>query len=276
MNVIKASGEVENFSIRKIYKTVREAGGSRKLAKAAMKEVKRIYFEGITTKKILLHLVNFLRIEPGVSERYDLKRGIMALGPSGFPFEDFFARVLEYHGYEAKASNMLKGKVIIHEVDVVAKKKKKWMVECKYHNETGTITRLQPAMYTYARFLDLSRQRFDKPWLVTNTKCSLDARRYAKGVGLKITSWNYPKGSSLLDMIEKKGIYPITILKSLPKDVRLKLYDLKVLVANDLLEKDMMWLIKNLELPEKRIHDVMHEIKVICKCEKGLKVKAKV
>ena len=70
------------------------------------------------------------------------------------------------------------------------------MIECKYHNEQGKPTRLQPAMYTYARFLDLTK-RLDQPWLVTNTKCSRDAKEYAKGVGLKITSWKYPENAQI-------------------------------------------------------------------------------
>lgn len=266
MKIVKASGDVQEFNTRKIYATVREAGGSKRLAREAVREAKNIYSHGITTHTILLHLVKFLRKEPGVSERYDLKRAVMSLGPSGFPFEDFFARVLEYHGYEAKASNKLKGRAVIHEVDIVAKKKKKWMIECKYHNEAGTSTRLQPAMYTYARFLDLSRHRFDQGWLVTNTKCSGDARKYAKGVGLKITSWNYPARESLLRLIESKNVYPITILKCLPRDVRLKLYDLKLLVANDLLEKDIDWLVEHLELDEKKVRKILEEVRVICKC----------
>jgi hypothetical protein len=167
--VIKSSGEEERFNHRKIYSTVIDAGGSKKLAKEAVDEVKKYYREGMETKKILKLLLDFLKKEPGVSPRYDLKRAIMSLGPTGFPFEDFFARVLEYHGYKTKTDRHLKGKVITHEVDIVAVKKKKWMVECKYHNENGTISRLHPAMYTYARFLDLSRQKFDGGWLVTNT-----------------------------------------------------------------------------------------------------------
>lgn len=262
--VIKSSGEAQNFSTRKIYSSVRDAGGSKKLALGAIEEVKRRYHDEITTSEILDILLSYLRAEPGVSQRYDLKRAVMGLGPSGFPFEDFFARVLEYYGYSAKTGNKLKGKRIIHEVDIVALKSgKKWMIECKYHNEAGTITRLHPAMYTYARFLDLSRQGFNQGWLVTNTKCSKDAIEYAKGVNLKVTGWNYPKGRSLLELVEKKKIYPITILRSLSKDVREKLYSLKLVVANDLLEKDINWLKEATGLSEAKVNIVLEELRVI-------------
>lgn len=266
MQVIKSSGEFQNFNSKKIYSSIREAGGSKKLAKGAAQYIKSKYHDKIGTQEILKLLLNYLKSEPGVAQRYDLKRAIMSLGPSGFPFEDFFARLLEFYGYEVQTGNKLKGRRIIHEVDIVAKKNnKKWMVECKYHNEVGTITRLQPAMYTHARFLDLERQNFNQAWLVTNTNCSIDALQYAKGVGLKITSWKYPKEESLLKLIEKRKIYPITILKSLHPLVREKLYALKLVVANDLLNKDINWLIQNTGLNKRKIENILNELKVILK-----------
>ncbi len=264
MRVVKVSGELQNFNAKKIYNSIREAGGSSKLAKGAIKEIRKKLYPNIPTSEILEIILNYLKVEPGVSERYDLKRAVMSLGPSGFPFEDFFARVLEYYGYCAKTGNKLKGKFIFHEVDVIAEKNfKKWMVECKYHNEGGIITRLHPAMYTYARFLDLNKYNFCGSWLVTNTKCSEDAIKYSKGVNQKITSWNYPSGESLLELIENKKIYPITILKDLSKSVLEKLYSLKLVVANDLLEKDIHWLMKNTNLSEKNVKSILEELKII-------------
>jgi hypothetical protein len=105
----------------------------------------------------------------------------MSLGPSGFPFEIYFAKILENYNYKTKVDNIIPGKIILHEVDIIAEKnKKKYMIECKYHNEIGVHTKLHVAMYTYARFLDV--KKYDIPWLVTNTKCVDVALDYAKGV----------------------------------------------------------------------------------------------
>ena len=53
MKVIKSTGEEEKFIPKKIYNSVKDAGGSTKLAKEAMALVKKEYHKGITTKEIL-------------------------------------------------------------------------------------------------------------------------------------------------------------------------------------------------------------------------------
>jgi hypothetical protein len=265
MQIIKASGDSEKFTPKKIYYTIKEAGGSDRLAKEAVREVRQIYHKNITTKEVLDFLTKFLKKENGVSQRYNLKKAIMSLGPTGFPFESFFARILEYYGYTTQTDQHLRGTKIIHEVDIIAQKEKKSMIECKYHNQPGTSTSLHPAMYTYARFLDLSKYNFDFPWLVTNTKCSQDAINYALGVNLKITSWNYPENESILRLIENKKIYPITISNVLKKYELEKFYELKLVVANDVINKNITWLSSNTGIPENRMKKIIEELKIITK-----------
>ncbi|MCR4327743.1 MAG: ATP cone domain-containing protein [Nanoarchaeota archaeon] len=265
MQVIKSSGVIERFDKKKIYRTVREAGGSKKLANDAAKEIQKKFNKNISTHEILLFLIKYLEREPGVSQRYDLKRAIMSLGPTGFPFEKFFARVLDHYGFKTKTGNKLKGKSVYHEVDVIAEKDKKWMIECKYHNEPGIITRLHVALYTYARFLDLVNYKFSAPWLVTNTKCSGDAIKYAKGVGLRVTSWRYPKEDNLEKLVEKKGLYPVTILKSISNDVLNRLYDSGFIIAKDLLEYSEYDLSRRIGVDKKIISKMIEEVKVVCK-----------
>lgn len=264
MQVIKSSGILEKFNQKKIYNTILSAGGSKKLASSAVREVKSRFKENLPSQKILEFLVEYLKSEPGVSQRYNLKRAIMALGPSGFPFERFFARILEYYGYKTSVGNKLKGKKIIHEVDIVAEKNKKWMIECKYHNEAGVITKLHPALYTYARFLDLKSYNFDSPWLVTNTRCSEDAINYSKGIGLKITAWSYPKEESLQKLIMKKKIYPITILTGITNDEVNKFYGANLIAAKDLLEISSNELSRRVKIDERRILKILEEVKVVC------------
>jgi predicted RecB family endonuclease len=55
----------------------------------------------------------------------------MSLGPSGFLFEQFFSEILKNYGYKTKINVFLKGKIITHEIDIIAEKNKKYMIECK-------------------------------------------------------------------------------------------------------------------------------------------------
>ncbi|MDD4984066.1 MAG: ATP cone domain-containing protein [Candidatus ainarchaeum sp.] len=262
--VIKASGNLENFNSEKIYNTIFESGASKELATETIKLVQNKYYKEITTKEILNLILENLKKEPGVSQRYNLKQAIMDLGPSGFPFEQYFARILDNYGYETKVDNFIKGKRIIHEVDIIAKKQgKSYMVECKYHNETGIQTRLHPAMYTYARFLDV--KKFDIPWLATNTKCVDDAVEYAKGVNMKITSWNYPKTESLRLLIENKSLYPITSINSISSKTKEKLFSNNIILSIDLLKYTKKQIIKQTGLSEFEVNNIIKEIKEVCK-----------
>lgn len=263
MKVIKNSGEKENFNSRKIYNTILSAGGSRKIAKETINLVKKKFTKEAKTKEILEYILNNLKKKPGLAQKYNLKRAIMDLGPTGFPFEQFFAKILENYGYSTKTDQKLKGKNIIQEVDIVAKKDKKYMVECKYHNDLGTITRLHPAMYTYARFLDLKKYSFDFPWLVTNTRCSEDAIKYAKGVKLKITSWNHPKNESLQKLIQNKNLYPLTILLDVDNKTKRALFDSGFIVLKDFEGKNINEIQRRTRLPSNKIKILLKELEEI-------------
>ncbi len=266
--VTKASGELETFNPDKMYRTILNAGASKELTTETVTLVKQKYYAGISTQEILDIILKNLKKEQGIAQRYDLKRAIMNLGPSGFPFEEYFTRILDNYGYETKLGNYIKGKRIIHEIDIVAKKNKlKYMIECKYHNELGTNTKLHPAMYTYARFLDVGI--FDIPWLVTNTKCVKDAVEYGKGVNLKITSWNYPKINSLREMIEKKNLYPITSVKLINDKLKEKLFLSNIVLAKDILFFSIPVLIQKTGLTENEITKIQEEVRDICNFKKG-------
>jgi len=267
MQVIKYSGGIEPFEPQKIEYTIQEAGGSKKLAQEAVEEVKKNFHKNMKTEEILNLLLKFLEKEPGVSERYDLKRAIMSLGPSGFPFETFFAHILNNYGYKTKVGEKLIENNIVYEIDIIAQKihGKKFMIECKYHNKLGTMTKIHHAEKTYRRFLKLKRYNFYQPWLATNTKCSSDTINYSKKVNLKITSWAYPKEESLRVFIERKKLYPITILKSLPNGIKEKLYNSKILIAKDLLKYDVKKLVQMTGLTEKETIEIIQKVKEILK-----------
>ncbi len=265
--VIKASGDLQKFNSRKVYATILEAGGSKKLASETEALVRNGFHKGIMTEEILEMILANIKKEPGVAQRYDLKRAIMNLGPSGFPFEKFFGRVIQSYGYKVKVSNFIKGSKVLHEVDIVASRDDvKFMIECKYHNQVGTETRLKPAMYTYARFLDVQKNGgFNRAWLATNTKCVDVAVLYAEGVDMKITSWKYPKGESLRDLIEGKRLYPITSIKLIDEKVKVKLFDADIVVARDLLDYTVEELMHRTGLGKGEVADIISEVKDICK-----------
>jgi len=253
MYVIKASGEQEKFDKRKIFRTAIKAGASKEFASEVANKIERQIRKGITTREILQLALRYLKKNRKVAERYSLKKALMELGPAGYFFEKYFAKVLEYYGYETKVGISLKGKVINQEVDILARKKDvSAMIECKYHNSWGNYSKLKVALYTYARYLDIKKY-VNEAWLVTNTKCSMSAIKYARGVDLKIISWGYPKKGNLQDLIEEKGLYPITVLLSARGHIKNKLSEAQIVLVKEIAEKDISELRRKTKLSEKEL-----------------------
>jgi hypothetical protein len=263
MYVTKASGEKEKFDVEKVRLTCLRGGASKQLADKIAEEVEARAYDGITTRKILHITLKLLEEEPEAAVRYDLKRAIMALGPTGFPFEKFTAEVLKNYGYETKVGEIVNGKCVSHEIDITAEKEgMRYLVECKYHNAPGIRTGLEVVMYTYARFLDLG-EKFHQAWLICNTKCTAEAKRYGRCVGVKVTSWRYPGRESLEKMVETKRLYPITILRSVTRPIRERLFQGRVMLARNLLEHEIEDLKRTTGLSQRVLDEIREEARKI-------------
>jgi len=261
MYVIKKSGDKEKFKPKKVLDTCLRAGASRKFAQEVVKEVSEQVYDGISTKELLKLTINALKKEPVIAAKYDLKQAIFRLGPTGFPFENYFARVLENHGYKTTVGRLVKGKRVKHEVDITAVKDSVFMIECKHHGSVKLSTDLQVALYTYARFLDL-RKHYDVSWLVCNTKLTSDALEYSKGVNQRVTCWGYPKSESLQALIEPKKLYPITLLDGVNKYIKNKLFNSNILLLKDLLTHELTELEKT-GIPAQTLNKLVNQAKSI-------------
>jgi len=238
--VVKASGDKELFNKFKIISSLVRAGTPIDIAEEVADEVEEKVYNGISTREIYnICLKILIKKYPRFAAKYDLKRSIMILGPSGFPFEKFFANILREYGYDVENNLIFKGKCVEHEIDVFAKKNgKRIMIECKHHSEPGIYVDLKVVLYTYARFLDLSSY-FNEVWVVSNTRFSKEAVRYGKCMNVKLIGWRYPKDMSLEKMIEDKKLYPITILKSVKYDVIKRLVEKNIILVRDLRDKSI-------------------------------------
>ncbi|MDO8639421.1 MAG: restriction endonuclease, partial [bacterium] len=204
--------------------------------------------------------------------RYGLKQAIMAFGPTGYPFEDFVSKIIETLGYQTKTRVTLAGRCVNHEIDILGESrqnKKRIIVEAKFHNESGIKTNIHVSLYTYARFQDVrAKNQIDEVWLVTNTKITTDAIAYAICMGMKVTSWDYPEGESLRDMIEKSGLTPVTILTTLPKSNLDNLLSRGIVLCRDLHKNPEMLI----GLPKDKKQAILEEANFVCKVEEENKI----
>lgn len=226
ITVVKANGVHEAFDGEKLRSSLLRAGASPKSADDVLSHIGSELYNEISTREIYQHAFAILRnLESPVARRYSLRRAIMDLGPTGFPFEDFVAEIFKAKGYKTLTRQTVLGGCVPHEMDLVAWNSEKLiMAEAKFHNELGSKSDLKVALYVKARFDDIRENVFnyggtERPlsegWLITNTKFSSTAVHYGICKNLVMIGWNYPEKGNLQDMIEEEVLHPITCLTNL-------------------------------------------------------------
>jgi len=244
--ITKADGGQEFFKVEKLRRSLRRAGAQPDEVNQIVATIHQELYQGIKTQEIYRRAFALLRDKAlPIAARYSLRRALFSLGPTGFPFEVFLARLFTAEGYQTKTGIMIEGHCASHEIDFAAYNDTESFVgEAKFHARPGIKTDLQVAMYSYARLLDLRDNRICQEsicdikefWLVTNTKFTSAALRYSECIGLKLLSWDYPKNNNLYDRIQRAKIYPITVLQSLTVSQIRILIDHNVIICQDLLK----------------------------------------
>ncbi len=236
MKVIKRSGVREEFDRRKTIAAVMRAGVSLDEAEGIVSRLESQLYEGISTEEIYRRVHDMLQGRKAA--RYSLKKAFLKLGPEGENFETYVARLFGMEGFETETRLTLEGKCVSHEVDVLMKGRgEKVMVECKFHNSLSVRCSIQHALYVYARFLDLKDNlHLDRPMLVTNTRFSSDAERYAGCVGMGLLGWNTPGDGGLESMATRHRLFPITVLDMRRSD-QSTLLGHRFVVVDDVLDR---------------------------------------
>lgn len=271
--VTKASGEKVQFSLGKLELSLRRAGAGDELIQEVLRELEPMLYEGISTKKIYKHAFAILKkLSKTTAARYSLKQGIMQLGPSGFPFEKFVAEMLLVQGYTTEIGVFVDGQCIRHEIDVIAAKDgKRYMIECKYHNLHHNKSDVKVPMYIQSRFKDVEKvwpseqeyeTRFNQGWIVTNTRFTEDAIRYASCMGLRLIGWDFPHNGGLKDMVDSLALYPLTCLTSLSHTEKQNLLNMKVVLCKELMHNSA--LLQKAGVRDKHLEQVLKEVESLC------------
>lgn len=270
--VTKASGEKVPFSANKLQLSLERAGAGEEDIDAVLCEVKSILYEEIPTKKIYQTAFRMLRKRSKITvARYVLKKAIMELGPTGYPFERFVGELLKYQGFKVQVGVMLPGQNVQHEIDVIAENDdSRFMVECKFHNRQGLKSDVKVPLYVHSRFLDVEKQwkkqpgfagKFHQGWIVTNTRFTEDAINYGNGVGLKLIGWDYPKKGSLKERIDLSGLHPLTCLTSLTKSEKQRLLENNIVLCRELVQDDQI--LREAGIKENRVKKITREAELL-------------
>jgi len=241
----KIDGTFEPFAPEKLIYSLKRVGASPAVAADIVAGIEKNLRDGMSTSEIYEHARQMLKkhSDAPTAARYSLRRAVLDLGPSGYPFENLLGEIFRQKKYDVEVGQTLKGQCVEHEVDVVAKKGKELvLVEAKFHNAQGFKTDVKVALYIHARFLDLQAKNFDglcpaggscESWLVTNTKFTENAIRYGKCVGIRMIGWGYPSRGNVQDLIEESGLHPLSCLTSLSGREKEALYNQGIVLCKN-------------------------------------------
>jgi len=271
--ITKASGEKELFSEQKLLFSLRKSGAPDNLAKKITEHIKGDLKIGMKTSEIHKDAFSLLKKQDFLSAaRYSLKQAIMDLGPEGHAFEKFVGEILKSRGFITEVAKTIQGICVSHEVDVSAQKDNRHiLIECKFHNQQGIKTDVKVALYIFARFQDINKKymadpihgkEFHEAWLVTNTKLTSQAIKYANCVGMRAIGWNYPKNKNLQNLIEESGLHPLTCLTKMSRNQKKQLLFQGIVLCKDLLKNTKK--LKSIGLNDQKIKEVMDEINNLC------------
>lgn len=241
--ITKTSGERELFDPHKLHLSLTRSGAEEKLAQKITDNIASSLRDGDLTKDIYKRAFAKLRRAEGpVAARYSVKRALLDLGPSGYPFEDFLAEIYKKLGYTAKTRVIVQGRCVEHELDVVAEKgEERIAAEVKFHNNSGIKSDLKVALYVHARFEDIAAGSgrngptdYTERLLITNTEFTKQVEEYAACVGLQLLGWDYPAKGNLRELIEETRLHPVSCLTTLSKQNKRHLMEQGIVLCSQI------------------------------------------
>lgn len=272
--VAKSTGLKDEYDPEKLRISLLRSGANKDVVKDIVSQINEMVYDDIPTHQIFKKAYSLLKRRSRISaSKYGLKKAVLELGPTGYPFELLVAQLLKAEGFDVKVGETVKGHCVSHEIDVLASKEKvNYLVECKYHNEPSRFSNVKIPLYIQSRFEDIDKhwrhlngnsEVYRQGWIYTNTRFSEDALAYGNCMGLKLISWKYPKKGNLEDRIRLNGLFPVTCLNELTVNEKRQLMDKKVVTALEVQNKPEL-LSKLGVTSEGKIKRVLSEINNLC------------
>ena len=274
MKIIKHSGDIVDYNPEKLKKSLYKSGASKIVVENILETIENEIYDGISTKQIYKLAFNLLKKTANAhAARYNLREAIRMLGPAGFFFEKYIARLFASEHYETKIDLILQGKCVSHEIDILVKKNNVLsMVECKFHAGREATSDVKVPLYILSRFNDLKEnthvvfnrnESISKCWIVTNNRFTTDAIAFAKCSGLNLLSWDYPENNNLKTKNDNEYLYPVTCLTTLSGAEKDKLLILDIILVKEIINNSAC--LEKIGLSSNRIKNVLKESSELCR-----------
>jgi Holliday junction resolvase-like predicted endonuclease len=243
-------------------------GADREVADRVAMQVERRLYEGIPTRRILQLIFSFMRKpKPAVRHLFDLRRGISIMEPKP-EFEAFVRALLTHSGFEVKPNMVLRGLCGEHEADAIATKNGvTYFVEVKHHLAYHTLTGLDESRIARAIIEDVTEGyirgttnlKIDRAMIITNTRYSEHAKAYGICRDILLIGWESPEGIGLRETVEKHKLYPLSCLRGLSTETRLRLVDVGIVLIKQLLEQDSSYLERHTGLSRQAVQSLVEK-----------------
>jgi Holliday junction resolvase-like predicted endonuclease len=264
--VTKANGYKQPFDRNKVVQTCLRMGASPQVADKVAGMVERRLYAGISTREILQLTFRFMRkYKPTVKHLLDLRKGLSMMEPKP-EFETYIRTLLANSGYEVESNRILRGKCGEHEVDAIAKKDGvTYFVEVKHHYSYHTLTGLDESRIAQAiledandgYLLGMSTLKIDRAMIVTNTRYSNHAIQYGSCKNILQIGWSSPHTLGLRDMVQNSALYPLSCLRGIRYETRMRLVNSGIVLVKQLLDADGSELARKAGLPKEVAFEII-------------------
>ncbi|MCA5006413.1 restriction endonuclease [Sphingobacterium bovistauri] len=246
MRVKKHSGELVDFNPASLRHSLSRSGASSDEVDKVFNSIQPSLYDGISTRELYQVAFDELKLVRNTyAARYSLKKALRDLGPEGFYFEKWIARIFQEDGYKAITSQTIQGHAVTHEIDVIAAKGNELLaIECKFRNDIDAKISVTTPMYFMSRVRDISNKPFTffnktlhvtQGWLVTNAYLTSDSKTFGEHYKMNLLAWDYPKDKSIKVIVDNNGEYPITCLTTLNSDDKARLLKAQCILVKDIL-----------------------------------------
>jgi len=144
-----------------------------------------------------------------------------------------------------------------------------YIVEAKHHINYHSLTGLDESRIARAIIEDVTdaytrgvtKTKIDRAMIVTNTKYSEHAINYGICRDILQVGWASPDGFGIRDTVEKYHLYPLSCLRGLSAETRLRFVEVGIVLIKQLLEQDSRYLERKIGLPQQTVLSIMEKAK---------------
>ncbi|WP_068598209.1 restriction endonuclease [Vaginella massiliensis] len=268
MQVRKNSGELVPFDIKSLKKSLTRSGANSIEVEQVLDGINKELYNGMTTKELYQKAFEGLKkFRSSYAARYSLKRAVKDLGPEGYFFEKWIAKLFKEQGFETTTGITVQGTAVTHEIDVVACNGKDLIFcECKFRNDIDAKISVTTPMYILSRLKDVMdnpyeffglRMKPTKGFLVTNAYLTADSIAFSEHYGIDLISWNYPEEHSIKFLVDRSALYPLTCLTVLTPEQEKHIMEKGIILVKELVAQPEV--LQSLDLDQKTRTQVLKE-----------------